>query len=91
MASNESTKGYIFATHVRLSNIQNVLFLYGFRYYLLGGPQSQDGQSNIREFNLARFEAFKLDYYFIISCSYSIILYTVKVKMKVLKKQPGTK
>ena len=61
MASNESTKGYIFATHVRLSNIQNVLFLDGFRYYLLGGPQSQDGQNNIGEFNLARFEAFRLD------------------------------
>ena len=54
MASNESTKGYIFATHVRLSNIQNVLFLYGFRYYLLGGPQSPEGQSNIREFNLGK-------------------------------------
>ena len=56
MASNESTKGYIFATHVRLSNIQNVLFLDGFRIYLLSGSQSQEGQSNIREFNLARFE-----------------------------------
>ena len=25
-------------THVRLSNIQNFLFLDGFRYHLLGGP-----------------------------------------------------
>ena len=40
-------------------------------------------QNNFGEFNLARF---RLDYYLIISCSYSIILFSVIVKMKVIKK-----